>query len=53
MFVFVGRGSSAVERRTRNQESPVDTVSKFGHFRLLSCINEHLAIDSGGVNVRG
>ena len=48
-----------VECRTRNRESPgsnpVVTVSKFGHFlslhdasARLSCINEYLAIDSGG-----
>ena len=35
-------------------ESPFATVSRFGHFRSLhgvsvdSCINEYLAIDSGG-----
>ena len=37
-------------------ESPFATVSKFGHFRFLHdasvhselCINEYLAIDSGG-----
>ena len=36
-------------------ESPFDTVSKIGHFRSLhwrpcslSCINEYLAVDSGG-----
>ena len=29
-------------------ESPFATVSKIGHFRSLSCINESLAIDSGG-----
>ena len=33
-------------------ESPFATVSKIGHFRSLhyglSCINEYLAIDSGG-----
>ena len=29
-------------------ESPFVTVSKIGHFRSLSCINECLAIDSGG-----
>ena len=54
------RGSSVVECRTRNQVSPgsnrsLSTVSKIGHFRSrhwrpcsLSCINEYLAIDSGG-----
>ena len=55
-------GSSAVECRTLNRESPGSippfaTVSKFGHFRSLrndpsslSCIKEYLAIevDSGG-----
>ena len=56
----VERGSSVVECRTRNQVSPrfescFATVSKIGHFRSLhwrpcwlSCINEYLAIDSGG-----
>ena len=29
-------------------ESPFATVSKIAHFRSLSCINEYLAIDSGG-----
>ena len=32
-------------------ESPFATVSKIGHFRSLhrhSCINEYLAVDSGG-----
>ena len=52
------RGSSVVESRTRNRESPgsnpLATVSKFGHFRYLhyvsvnSAVNEYLAIDSGG-----
>ena len=46
-----------VERRTRNREKsgsnpPFATVSKFEHFPRrpspLSCINEYLAIDSGG-----
>ena len=54
------RGSSVVECRTRNQASPglnppFAIVSKIGHFCSLhwcpcwlSCINEYLAIDSGG-----
>ena len=29
-------------------ESLFATVSKIGHFRYLHCINEYLAIDSGG-----
>ena len=56
----VERGSSVVECRTRNQVNPGSnrlfaTVSKIGHFRSLhwrpswlSCLNECLAIDSGG-----
>ena len=57
----VERSSSVVERRTRNQVSagsnppPPATVSMIGHFSSLhwrpcslSCINEYLAIDSGG-----
>ena len=54
------RGSSLIECRARNRESPGSnppfaTVLKFGHFRSLfampssiSCINESLAIDRGG-----
>ena len=55
------RGSSAVERQTRNDycESPglnplFDAVSKIGHFRSLhdapvdSAVNVYLAMDSGG-----
>ena len=50
---LVERGSSVVECRTRNRESPGSNLfSKFGNFsrRLspLSCINEYLAIDGGG-----
>ena len=51
-------GSSAVECRTPNRESPgsnppFDSVSKFGHFRSIQdsplySINEYLAIDSSG-----
>ena len=56
----VERGSSAVECRTRNRASlgfvsSFGSVSKIGHFRSLhwrsswlSCINDYLAIDSGG-----
>ena len=58
-------GSSVVECWICNRESPVlnppfATISKFGHFCSLHdapvhselCINEYLAIDSGG-NVSG
>ena len=60
MCYFMERGSSVVECPTRNQVSPgsnpsIATVSKIRHFRSLhwrpcslSCINEYLAIDSGG-----
>ena len=55
----VERGSSVVECRTRNRESPglnplcyrfEDWAFSFSSRRLsrLSCINEYLAIDSGG-----
>ena len=56
----MGRGSSVVEYRTRNQVNPgsnppFSTVSKIGHFRSLhwcpcwlSCLNEYLVIDRGG-----
>ena len=49
-----------VECRTRNQVTPGSNPSllpfrklgifvlSIGHFRSLSCINEYLAIDSGG-----
>ena len=42
-----------LQSRKPGFESPFATVSKFqGHFHFscptLSCINEHLAIDSGG-----
>ena len=51
--IFTKRCSSVVECRIR---IPFATVSKFVHFRSLSprrpsslsCINEYLAIDSGG-----
>ena len=53
------RGSSAVERRTRNQMSPGSSplcyrfevwAFSFSSYRpsSLSCINEYLAIDGGG-----
>ena len=52
------RGSSVVECRTVNRESPgsnppFSAVSKFGHFRSLHyasvlSVNEYLAIDGGG-----
>ena len=29
-------------------ESPFAIISKFGHFRSLSCLNEYLAIGGGG-----
>ena len=57
---LVERGSSVVECRTQQSSEPgfeslFVTVSKIGHFRSLhwrprslSCINEYLAIDSGG-----
>ena len=54
----IERGSSVVECRTRNQVSPGSNPSllpfrRLGIFvlsidRSLSCINEYLAIDSGG-----
>ena len=57
--LFVERGSSVVERRTRNRENPGSNLRcyrfevwafSFTSRRLsrLSCINEYLAIDSGG-----
>ena len=57
---FVERSSSVVECRTRNRESPGSNppllpFRRLGIFRSLhrrpcslSCINEYLAIDSGG-----
>ena len=58
---MVERSSSVVECRTRNRESPAGFESpllpfrRLGIFRSLhcrpcrlSCINEYLAIDSGG-----
>ena len=57
LCLFVEHGSSVVEWRTCNQESPgsnppIATVSTFGHLPQLpsplSCINEYLAIDGGG-----
>ena len=49
------RGSSVVECRTRNQVSPGSNPSLLPFRRVgifvpcsLSCINEYLAIDSGG-----
>ena len=47
------RGISVVECRTHNRERPGSnppfaTVSKFGHFHSLSCMNEYLAIYSDG-----
>ena len=61
MSCSVERVSSAVECRTHNQgpgfESPIATISKFGHFRSLhdapvhstvGPINEYLAIDGDG-----
>ena len=62
LFLIVERGSSAVEYRTRNQESP-GSNPPFCHFEdcaflfspqrliLLSCINEYLAIDGAGIYV--
>ena len=58
--MVVERGSSVVEFRTRNQVSPGSNppllpFGRLGIFLLsiaapcrLSCINEYLAIDSGG-----
>ena len=58
--VFVERSSSVVECRTRNRESPGSNPPLLPFRRLgifhslhrrpcsLSCINEYLAIDSGG-----
>ena len=56
--VQVERGSSVVERRTRNQVSPglnppLLPFRRLGIFVLsidapVDCINEYLAIDSGG-----
>ncbi len=59
--LYLERGSSAAECRTRNlvspgcDEHPFATASKIGNFRSLhwrpswlSYINEYLAIDSGG-----
>ena len=52
IVVKLEHDSSVVECRTRNQVSPGSNpfaaVSKIGYFRSLSCINEYLAIDSGG-----
>ena len=59
LTVSVERGSSVVECRTRNRESPGSNprcyrfevwAFSFTSRRLsrLSCINEYLAIDSGG-----
>ena len=58
-MLYVERGSSVVECRTRNRERPGSNplgyrfevwAFSFSSRRLspLSCINEYLAIDSGG-----
>ena len=63
-FIFVERGSSVVEFRTRKRESPgsnplcyrfVIWAFSFSSRRLsrLSCVNEYLVIDSGGHVSRG
>ena len=49
----VERGSSVVECRTRNQVSPGSNppllpFGRLGIFLRLSCLNDYLAIDSGG-----
>ena len=49
---FVERGTSMLECRTHNQESPGSippfaTVSKFGHFRSLHNAPIHLAVSMG------
>ena len=59
LIIYVERSSSVVECRTRNRESPGSNplcyrfevwAFSFTSRRLsrLSCINEYLAIDSGG-----
>ena len=51
LYTFVERGSSVVECRTRNQVSLGSNPPLLPFGRLscrLNCINEYLAIDSGG-----
>ena len=58
-MLYLERGSSVLECRTRNRESPGSNplvyrfevwAFSFSSRRLsaLSCINEYLAVDSGG-----